>query len=165
MQYCSLQHWILLLAPVLSTTGCCFCFGSIPSFFPELFLYWSSVAYWAPTDLGSSSFCVLSFCLFIMFLGFSRQEYWSAISFSSRPHFVSSWLPAYYSLLLPFDYFRFHIYVISYGICLSLSLQKDEKKWEFLTRLTRKKLQSCCNWKPILIRLIRHRWLAHIRFR
>ena len=32
-------------------------------------------AYWAPTDLGSSSFSVLSFCLFILFMGFSRQEY------------------------------------------------------------------------------------------
>ena len=30
-----------------------FCFGSIPPFFLELFLHWSPVAYWAPTDLGS----------------------------------------------------------------------------------------------------------------
>ena len=30
MQYCSLQHRTLLLSPVPSTTGCCFCFGSIP---------------------------------------------------------------------------------------------------------------------------------------
>ena len=33
IQYCSLQHWTLLLSPVTSTTGCCFCFVSIPSFF------------------------------------------------------------------------------------------------------------------------------------
>ena len=39
----------------------CFRFGSIPSFFLELFLHWSLVAYWAPTDLGSSSFSILSF--------------------------------------------------------------------------------------------------------
>ena len=77
MQYCSLQHWTLLLSPVPSTTGCCFCFGSIPSFFLELFLHWSPVAYWAPTDLWSSSFSILSFCLLILFMGFSRQEYWS----------------------------------------------------------------------------------------
>ena len=38
---------------VTSTTGYCFCFGSIPSFFLEIFLHWSPVAYWAPTDLGS----------------------------------------------------------------------------------------------------------------
>ena len=53
-QYCSLQHQTLLLSPVPSTTGCCFCFGSIPSFFLELFLHWSPAAYWAPTDLGVS---------------------------------------------------------------------------------------------------------------
>ena len=83
MQYCSLQHRILLLSPVTPTTGCCFCFGSIPSFFLELFLQWSPVAYWAPTDLKSSSFSVLSFCLFILFMGFSWQEYWSGLPFPS----------------------------------------------------------------------------------
>ena len=64
MQYCSLQHWTFLPSPVTSTIGCCFCFGSVSSFFLELFLHCSPVAYWAPTDLGSSSFNVLSFCLF-----------------------------------------------------------------------------------------------------
>ena len=54
-QYCSLQHRTLLLSPVTARTAYCFCFGSIPSFFLELFLHWSPVAYWAPTDLGSSS--------------------------------------------------------------------------------------------------------------
>ena len=83
MQYCSLHHWILLLSPVTSTAGYCFCFGPIPSFFLELFLYWSPVGYWAPTDLGSSSFSILSFCLFILFMGFSRQEYWSGLPFPS----------------------------------------------------------------------------------
>ena len=42
----------LLPWPVTSTTQCCFCFGSIPSFFLELFIHWSPVAYWTPTDLG-----------------------------------------------------------------------------------------------------------------
>ena len=81
MQSCSLQHGTLLLSPVTSTSGCCFCFGSISSFFLELFLHWSPVAYWALTDLGSSSFSILSFCLFILFMGFSRQEYWSGLPF------------------------------------------------------------------------------------
>ena len=54
MQYCSLQHRFLLPSPVTSTTGHCF---------RLLFLYFSPVAYWAPTNLGSSSFNVLSFCL------------------------------------------------------------------------------------------------------
>ena len=83
MQYCSLQHQTLLPWPVTSTTGCCLCFGSVSSFFLELFLHWSPVAYWAPTDLGGSSFSVLSFCLFILFMGFSRQEYWSGLPFPS----------------------------------------------------------------------------------
>ena len=83
MQYCSLQHQTLLLSPVTSTSGCCFCFGSIPSFFLELFLHWSAVAYGAPTDLGSSSLSILSFCLFILFMGFSRQECWSGLPFPS----------------------------------------------------------------------------------
>ena len=74
MQYCSLQHWMLLLSSVTSTTGCCFYFDSIPSFFLELFLHWSPVAYWAPTNLGSSSFSVLSLCLFILFMGFQGKN-------------------------------------------------------------------------------------------
>ena len=94
MQYCSLQHQTWFPSPVTSKTGCC-CFGSVSSFFLELFLHWSPVAYWpptnlgsfsvfcAPTDLGSSSFSILSFCLFILFLGFSRQKYWSGLPFPS----------------------------------------------------------------------------------
>ena len=90
MQYFSLQHQTLLPSPVTSTTGCCFCFGSVSSFFLELFLHWSPVAYWAPTDLGSSSFSVLSFCLFILFMGFSRQEYWSGLPFPSPVEHIFS---------------------------------------------------------------------------
>ena len=82
MLYCSLQHQILLLSPVTSTTGYYFCFASIPSFFLELFLLWSPVAYWAPNDQGSS-FGILSFCFFILFMGFSKQEYWSGLPFPS----------------------------------------------------------------------------------
>ena len=61
MQYCSLQHWALLLSPVTATTECCFCFGSVSLFFLELFIHWSPVVYWATTNHGSSSFSVLSF--------------------------------------------------------------------------------------------------------
>ena len=90
MEYCSLHHRTLLPSPVPFTTGCCFCFGSIPSFFLELFLHWSPVAYWAPTDLGSSSFSVLSFCLSILFIRFSKQEYWSSLPFPSPADHVLS---------------------------------------------------------------------------
>ena len=92
IQY-SLQHQTLLPSPAASTTGCCFCFGSIPSFFLELFLHWSPVAYWAPTDLGSSSLSVLSFCLFILLMGSSRQEYWSGLPFPSPVDHILSELP------------------------------------------------------------------------
>ena len=61
MQYRSLQYQTLLPSPVISTTGLCFCFGSVSSFFVELFLYSSPVAYWAPIDLESLSFSVMSF--------------------------------------------------------------------------------------------------------
>ena len=86
MQYCCLQHQTLLILSVTSTTGflfTCFCFGSISSFFLELFLHWSPVAYLAPTDLGSSSFSFLSFLPFHTDMGFSRQEYWSGLPFPS----------------------------------------------------------------------------------
>ena len=83
-QYCSFEHHTLLLSPVTSTAGCCFCFGCIPSFFLELFLHWSPVAYWTPTDLESSFFSVLSFCLFELFTGFSRQYCWSGLPFPSQ---------------------------------------------------------------------------------
>ena len=38
---------------------------------------------WAPTNLGRSSFRILFFCLFILFMGFSRQESWSGLPFPS----------------------------------------------------------------------------------
>ena len=89
VQYCSLQHWSLVPLPVTPTAGCCFCFDSVFSFFLKLFLHWSPVAYWVSTNLGSSSFSVLSCCLFILFTGSqARILKWFAIPFSSRPHSV-----------------------------------------------------------------------------
>ena len=108
MQYCSLQHWTLLFSPVTSTTGCWFCFGSIPSFFLELFLHWSPVAYWAPTDLASSSSSVLSFCLLLLFMGFSKQQFWSGLPFPSPVDHILSDLssmsrPSWVALLSFFE--------------------------------------------------------------
>ena len=45
--------------------------------------HFSPVTYLAPTALGSSSFSVLSFWLFILFMEFSRQEYWNGLPFPS----------------------------------------------------------------------------------
>ena len=90
MQYCSLWHRTLLPSPVTSTTRHCFCFGSVSSFFLELFLHWSPVLYWVPTDLGSSSFSVISFCLIILLMGvlIARILKCFAIPLSSGPCFV-----------------------------------------------------------------------------
>ena len=108
MQYCSLQDWTLLPSPVTSTAGYCFCFGSIPSFFLELFLHWSPVGYWAPTDLGNSSFSVPSFCLFIMFMGFSRQEYCSGFPFPSPvDHILSDFTMTHPSWVAPWAWLSF----------------------------------------------------------
>ena len=89
-QNCSLQHQTLLPSPDAATTGHCFYFDSISSFFLGLFLHSSPVACWALTDLGSSSFSVISFSLFILFMGFSRQEYWSGLPLSSPVEYVLS---------------------------------------------------------------------------
>ena len=68
-----------------------FSFGSIPSFFLELFLHCSPVAYWAPTDLGSSSFrhIIMPFHTVHGVLK-ARILKWFAIPFSSGPHSVLS---------------------------------------------------------------------------
>ena len=74
-----IQNWVL------------FCFGPITSFFLELFLYSSPVAFWAPTDLGSSSFSVLFSFLYNSYtMGFLRQEYWSDLLFLSLVDHVLS---------------------------------------------------------------------------
>ena len=94
IQYCSLHHRTLFSSSITSTTGCCFCFGSVSSFFLELFLHWFPVAYRALTDLDSSSFSVLSFYLFMLLMGFSRQEYWRGLPFPSPVDHVFSELSA-----------------------------------------------------------------------
>ena len=58
-----------------TTTKCPFHFG--PDLFLVLFLYFSLVAYRTPSDLEGSSSGVISFCLFILSMGFLWQGYWS----------------------------------------------------------------------------------------
>ena len=60
-----------------------FRFGSVSPFFLELFLQSSLVTCLAPTNLGSLSYGVISFFLFILFMGFSRQGCWSGLPFPS----------------------------------------------------------------------------------
>ena len=66
VQCCSLQHQNLLPSPVTSTTGCCFCSGSISLFFLELFspLISSSIlgTYTWGIHLSMSYLFVFSYC-------------------------------------------------------------------------------------------------------
>ena len=167
-QYCSLQHQTLLPSPVTYTTGCCFRYDSVSSFFLELSLLSSPVVYRAPTNLGSSSFSVLSFCLFILLMGFSRQEYWSGLPFPSPvDHVLSdlsimmcpSWVPLHgtaYSFtelgkaVAPVTRFVSFLWLLSgnlqtnlHSVCLMM--EKDERLveasgWE---RLTEGEIGSC----------------------
>ena len=86
MQYCSLQHQTLLLLPVTSTARYCFCFGSIPSFFLELFLQISSSVlgiYW-PREFLFQYPIILPFHTVHGVLK-ARILKWCAIPFSSGP--------------------------------------------------------------------------------
>ena len=75
MQYCSLEHRTLLPLQVTSTTGCCFCFGSVSSFFLELFLQWSPIA----QEMARVN---------INILGISRLK-WNAMGeFNSDDHYI-----------------------------------------------------------------------------
>ena len=54
------------------------------SFFLELLVISpcsSPVAYWTPSDLRGSSSNIISFYLFLLFMGFLWQEYWSELPF------------------------------------------------------------------------------------
>ena len=92
MQYGSLQHRTLLSPPGMSTTGHCFLFDSTSVFLLELFLHSSPLTYWTPADLWGSSFSVIFFCLFTLFMGFSRKEYWSGLPFPSPVDHILSQL-------------------------------------------------------------------------
>ena len=102
MKYHSSQHWTLLSPPDTSTTEHCFFFGPAASLFLELLviaLHSSSVAYWTPSNLEGSSSSIISICLFIAFMGFLRQKYWSGLLF---PLPVDHVLPELFTMTCPF---------------------------------------------------------------
>ena len=59
------QSRIILSPPNMSTTGLHFCFGSASLLFLGPFFHSSPLAYWTPTNVGSSSFSFISYCHFI----------------------------------------------------------------------------------------------------
>ena len=79
----ALQHWTSLSPLDISTTEHHFPIGSAILFFLELVivLHCSPVAYWTPSNLKGSSSGTISFCLFILLMGFSRHEYWTGLPF------------------------------------------------------------------------------------
>ena len=165
-QYCSLQHQSLLPSPVISTNWCCFCFGCVSSFFLELFL-WSPVAHRAPTDLGSSSFSFLSFWLYMLFMGFSRQEHWSSFPFpspvlhvlselSTRTH--PSWVAYMALLFVSLSWTRLWsiwsvwlVFCDCTGFSVYPLMDKDKRLMEasWWERLTEGKTGSCFTESPI----------------
>ena len=91
MQYCSLQHQTLLLSPVTSTTGCCFCFGSISFMLSGVIspLTSSSIlGTYRPGEFLFQYHVILPFHTVREVLK-ARILKWFAIPFSSGPHSVS----------------------------------------------------------------------------
>ena len=96
MQYCSLQHQILLLSPDTSTTECRFSFGLTASFFLGLWvvlLHSSPVAYWTSSDLWTHLSVSYLFVLLCSSWG-SHGKYTGVVYHSllqySRSYFVKT---------------------------------------------------------------------------
>ena len=90
MQYCSLQLWTLLLSPVTYTTGHCFFFGPVSSFFSGVispFFFKSILCTYRP---GEFIFQCHTFLLFhtVHEVLKARILKWIAFPFSSGPRFV-----------------------------------------------------------------------------
>ena len=81
LYYFFLQHQTLLSPPDTSTTEGCFSLWHSCFILSRAIYFSSPVAYWTPSDIGGSSSSIISFYLFILFVGFSWQEYWSDLLF------------------------------------------------------------------------------------
>ena len=99
------------------------------------------IAYWAPTDLGSFSFSIVSFCLFILFMGFSRQEYWSGLPFPSPVDHILSDLSTMTrpSWVVPM-YYPFKKYINLLSSISSKQIQKIHTRQEIALDWTTLKL-------------------------
>ena len=84
IQYCSLEHLILLSSPDAYTAGHRFHFGWASSFFLEQLvtaLQSSPVAYWMPSNLRGSFSGVIFFFFFHTLNGAIRKESWIRLPF------------------------------------------------------------------------------------
>ena len=93
----------------------------------------SSSIYWVPTDLGSSSFSVLSFCFFILFMGFSQGKNTVRVWPS-----LLQWTTFYQAVVFP---------VVRYGLDHKESW--EPKNWCFWTVVLEKTLESPLDCKEI----------------
>ena len=109
---------LLISPPDRSISDYCFCFGPAASFFLELLLialHSFLIAYWTLFALGCSSSDVISFCLFILSMGFLQQEYWFAF-----PPLVDHILSELFTMTHP-SWVALHGMVHSFiGLCKSL---------------------------------------------
>ena len=96
-KYCSVQHHTYFRHKSHPQVGvvllwlCLFIVsGVISPLISTVYSFSPIVAYWAPTDLGNSLFIVLSFSIFVLFMGFLKASIlkWFAIPFSNGQRFV-----------------------------------------------------------------------------
>ena len=80
------------------------------SIISDIILYWYPVAYWAPTNLGSSSFSVIPFWLFILFMVRyqSNKQGWVGKKSTTFFFFFKCKIPEKY--LTPFEKFKTNRY-------------------------------------------------------
>ena len=90
MQYCSLHYQTLLPSPVTSTTGYCFCFGSVSSLFSGVISPLISSSILGIYRLGEFVFQCPIFLPFHTVHGVLKARIlkWFSIPFSSGPCFI-----------------------------------------------------------------------------
>ena len=83
LQYCSYSIGLYFHHQTHPQTGIVSALAQPLRSFWSFSLHSSPVACWTSSDLWGSSLSVISFCLFILFMEFSRQEYWCGFPFPS----------------------------------------------------------------------------------
>ena len=101
-----------------SCQSCRWCHPTISSSVPfASHLQSFPAAYWRPSNLGDSSFSVISFCPCIQFMRFSWLVYWSGLPFPPPMDHVLSELPAMTHLSLLRGKSEVMIYVWNLSSC------------------------------------------------
>ena len=79
MQSCSFQHLDCTFTTKRIHNWASFALWPFFLQLSVLALHSSPVAIWTPSSLGGSSSGIISFCIFVVFMGFSWQECWSGL--------------------------------------------------------------------------------------